>query len=489
MTALHQLSLTELSARLGRGEVSAVEAARACLDRIAAVDGRVRAFLAVDGPGALAAAEASDRRRRQGAVLSPLDGVPVALKDNILTRGLATTAGSRILEGFVPPVDATVTRRLREAGAVLVGKVNLDEFAMGSSTEASAYHPTHNPWALDRTPGGSSGGAAAALAACEVHGALGSDTGGSIRQPAALTHTVGLKPTWGRVSRSGVVAYASSLDQVGPLTRTVGDAAAMLQVIAGADEDDATCVGRPVPDYAQALGRGVKGLRIGLPREYFVSGMDPHIAGAVREAARRLEALGATVSEVSLPHTRYALAAYYLLAPSEASSNLARYDGVRFGHRTQGATSLKELYQRSRREGFGPEVKRRIMLGTFALSAGYHDAYYVKAQRVRTLIRRDFDLAFQSVDVLLSATSPVAAWKLGELLDDPLAMYLMDVLTLPVNLAGLPALSVPLPRTPQGLPAGLQLIGRPFDEETLLAVGQAWEQLTHFPDQRARLEG
>jgi aspartyl-tRNA(Asn)/glutamyl-tRNA(Gln) amidotransferase subunit A len=489
VTALHELPLLELSARLDRGEVSALQATQACLARIGAVDGRVRAFLRLDEAGALEAARASDERRRQGQVRSRLDGVPVALKDNILTAGLETTAGSRILEGFIPTCDATVTRRLKEAGAVLLGKLNLDEFAMGSSTEASAFFPTHNPWALDRTPGGSSGGAAAALAACEAFGALGSDTGGSIRQPAALTHTVGLKPTWGRVSRSGVVAYASSLDQVGPVTRTVGDAAALLQAIAGADDDDATCERRPVPDYLAALGRGVQGLRVGLPREYFVPGMDPHIAASVRQAAQQLESLGATVTEVSLPHTRYALAAYYLLAPSEASSNLARYDGVRYGHRADGASSLKELYQRTRREGFGVEVKRRIMLGTFALSAGYHDAYYVKAQKVRTLIRRDFEAAFGSVDLLLSATSPVPAWKLGEKLDDPLAMYLMDVLTIPVNLAGLPALSVPLPRTPQGLPAGLQLIGRAFDEETLFAAGHAYEQLTRFSAERATLEG
>jgi aspartyl-tRNA(Asn)/glutamyl-tRNA(Gln) amidotransferase subunit A len=489
VSGLHELSLTELSARLDRREVSAVEATQASLARVAAVEGRVEAFLTLDEAGALEAARASDQRRHRGEARSRLDGVPVALKDNILTRGLTTTAGSRILEGFVPLADATVARRLREAGAVLVGKTNLDEFAMGSSTEASAFHPTHNPWALDRTPGGSSGGSAAALAACEVFGALGSDTGGSIRQPAALTHTVGLKPTWGRVSRSGVVAYASSLDQVGPLARTVADAAALLQVIAGADDDDATCVRRPVPSYAAALVRGVRGLRVGLPREYFVEGMDPHIAASVREAARTLEALGATVTDVSLPHTRHALAAYYLLAPSEASSNLARYDGVRFGHRAQGAGNLGELYRRSRREGFGAEVKRRIMLGTFALSAGYHDAYYVKAQQVRTLIRRDFDAAFGEVDVLLSATSPVPAWRLGELLEDPLAMYLMDVLTIPVNLAGLPALSVPLPRTPAGLPAGLQLIGRPFDEETLFAVGQAWEERSGFSSERADLEG
>jgi aspartyl-tRNA(Asn)/glutamyl-tRNA(Gln) amidotransferase subunit A len=342
-----------------------------------------------------------------------------------------------------------------------------------------------NPWRREGSdaklvPGGSSGGSASAVAAGLCLGATATDTGGSIRQPAALTNTVGLKPTWGRVSRSGVVAYASSLDQVGPLTRTVADAAAMLQVIAGRDEDDATSADLPVPDYVKGLNDDVRGVRVGLPKEYLVEGMDPHVAAAVRDAAERLRLQGAIVSEVSLPHTRYALAAYYVIAPSEASSNLARYDGVRFGHRAEQVKSLKELYLRSRSEGFGDEVKRRIMLGTFALSSGYHDAYYVKAQQVRTLIRRDFDEAFASVDVILSATSPVPAWKLGEKLDDPLAMYLMDVLTIPCNLAGLPGLSVPMAPTPDGLPTGLQIIGRPFDEQTVLSVGHAWEQASHY---------
>ncbi len=476
MSALTSQSLVALRAALARGEVSSQEATEASLARIAAREPRLGAFLRVDAEGARAAARAADARRAAGQSLGALDGVPLALKDNLLTAGLETTAGSKMLEGFVPPRDATVTARLRAAGAVLVGKTNLDEFAMGSSTEASAFQVTRNPYAEDRTPGGSSGGSAACVAAREVFGSLGTDTGGSIRQPAALCNVVGLKPTWGRVSRCGVVAYASSLDQVGPLARTVGDAAALLQVIAGRDPLDATSADVPVPDYAAALEDGVKGLRVGLPREYLVEGLEPEVAAAIHEAARTLEAAGATLTEVSLPHTRYALAAYYVIAPAEASSNLSRYDGVRFGHRAPGVTQLRELYEQSRAEGFGPEVKRRIMLGTFALSAGYHDAYYVKAQQVRTLIRGDFDAAFGQCDVLLSAASPSCAWKLGEKLDDPLAMYLMDVLTLPCNLAGLPGLSVPVARSSAGLPIGAQLLGRPFDEATLLRAARALER-------------
>jgi aspartyl-tRNA(Asn)/glutamyl-tRNA(Gln) amidotransferase subunit A len=474
-------TLVQLSQALARGEASSVEATRACLERIGQRDGELGAFLSLDEAGALAAAKAADARRARGEALGPLDGVPLALKDNILTKGHVTTAGLKILDGFVPPYDATVTARLRGAGAVLLGKCNLDEFAMGSSTENSAFRPAHNPYAWGHTPGGSSGGSAVAVAARLVFGALGTDTGGSIRQPAALTNVVGLKPTWGRVSRYGVVAFASSLDQVGPLTRTVADAAAMLQAISGRDPLDATSSDEAVPDFSARLGEGVKGLRIGLPVEYQVEGLDPEVDAAIRDAAKRFEALGATLVPVSLPHTKYALAAYYVIAPSEASSNLARYDGVRFGHRAKAVKNLGELYEKSRAEGFGAEVKRRIMLGTFALSAGYHDAYYVKAQQVRTLIRRDFDEAFAKVDVVLSATSPVPAWKLGEKLDDPLKMYLMDVLTLPCNLAGLPGISLPAGFTKAGLPVGLQLLGRPFDEVTVLRAAAAFERETmHF---------
>ena len=465
--------LSELSEALASGKSSSLEVTKACLDRIRTTDAKIGAFLRIDEVGALAAAAASDARKQK---LSPLDGVPVALKDMILTAGLETTAGSKILSGFIPPHDATVTARLRAAGAVILGKTNLDEFAMGSSTESSAFKQTHNPYALERTPGGSSGGSAAAVAARQCFGTLGTDTGGSIRQPAALCNVVGVKPTWGRVSRSGVVAFASSLDQVGPFGRTVRDAAMMLQAISGRDPHDATSADVAVPDFCAALESGVKGLMVGLPREYFVEGMDPEISAAIRETARSLEAAGAQVKELSLPHTKHALAVYYVIAPAEASSNLARYDGVRFGHRAKNAKQLIELYERSREEGFGPEVKRRIMLGTFALSAGYHDAYYVKAQRVRTLIRRDFEAAFKEVDVILSATSPTCAWPLGEKIDDPLAMYLMDVLTLPCSLAGLPGLSVPTAKSSKNLPIGAQLIGRPFDEATLLRAARTIER-------------
>jgi len=470
--SLADLTLAELSEQLAAKTVTSVQATEACLTRIAETDPTLGAFLKVDGDGARRAAAEADASPRRG----PLHGVPVALKDMILTVGLETTAGSRILQGFVPPHDATVTARLREAGAIIIGKTNLDEFAMGSSTETSAFQKSRNPYDPTRTPGGSSGGSAVAVAARQVFGSLGTDTGGSIRQPAALCNVVGLKPTWGRVSRSGVIAYASSLDQVGPFARTVRDTALLLQAIAGRDVADSTSADVAVPDYTASLEAGVKGLRVGLPREYFVEGMDPEVAQAIRDAAKTLEAAGATVEEVSLPHTKHALAAYYVIAPAEASSNLARYDGVRFGHRAKDVKQLRELYDRSREEGFGPEVKRRIMLGTFALSAGYHDAYYVKAQKVRTLIRRDFDAAFTKVDVLLSAASPTCAWPLGEKLDDPLAMYLMDVLTLPTNLAGLPGLSVPTAKSSRGLPIGAQLLGRPFDEATLLRTARALER-------------
>ncbi|MGV3624092.1 MAG: Asp-tRNA(Asn)/Glu-tRNA(Gln) amidotransferase subunit GatA [Archangium sp.] len=474
--------ISELSRQLASKSVSSEEVTRKALARIAETDSRVGAFLRVDEAGALQAARESDARSTK---VSPLDGVPVALKDNILTAGVETTAGSKILSGFIPVRDATVTARLKAAGAVIIGKTNLDEFAMGSSTESSAFKKTHNPYALDRVPGGSSGGSAAAVAAGQVFGALGSDTGGSIRQPAALCNVVGLKPTWGRVSRSGVIAYASSLDQVGPFGRTVEDCALLLQAISGRDVDDATSSDQSVPSFD--VEGGVKGLRVGLPREYFVDGMDPEVASAIREVAKSLEDAGATVREVSLPHTKHALAAYYVIAPAEASSNLARYDGVRFGHRAKDVKQLRELYERSRAEGFGSEVKRRIMLGTFALSAGYHDAYYVKAQQVRTLIRRDFESAFADVDVILSAASPTCAWKLGEKQNDPLAMYLMDVLTLPCNLAGLPGLSVPAAKSSAGLPIGAQLIGRAFDEVTLLRTARVIEASRLLVDWRPSL--
>ncbi len=484
---LTDLSMLELAAKLAAREVSSVEATRACLARIAQVDGKVKAFLRLDETGALAAAEASDARRKAGNPASPLDGVPIGLKDIFLTEGVETTSGSRILQGFIPPYDGTVVGLLKQAGLPIVGKLNMDEFAMGSSNEGSAYGPTHNPWALDRTPGGSSGGSAAAVAAREVFGALGTDTGGSIRQPAALTNLVGLKPTYGRVSRYGVIAYASSLDQVGPMARTVPDTAALLQLIARHDPLDSTSAPVEAPDYQADLEGGVRGLKLGVPREYFIEGMDPEVEATVREAMKAYERLGATLVDVSLPHTKYALATYYLIAPAEASSNLARYDGVRYGLRAKDAKGLREMYGLSRDRGFGAEVKRRIMLGTYALSAGYYDAYYVRAQKVRTLIRQDFSKAFEQVDAILSPTSPVPAFKLGEKVDDPLSMYLMDVFTLPCNLAGLPGLSLPCGFTKSSLPIGLQILGKPFDEARLLRIARAFEREHDFTRRLAPL--
>jgi aspartyl-tRNA(Asn)/glutamyl-tRNA(Gln) amidotransferase subunit A len=478
--------MLELAQKLEAKEASSVEATQACLRRIEAVEGKLHAFLRVDPEGALASARASDTRRSQGQVRSRLDGVPMALKDIFLTQGLETTCGSKMLQGFIPPADGTPTRLLRQAGLPLLGKLNQDEFAMGSSTENSAYGVTRNPWDLTRTPGGSSGGSSAAVAAREAFAALGTDTGGSIRQPAALTGIVGIKPTYGRVSRYGVIAFASSLDQVGPMTRTVPDAAALLQILAVHDPQDSTSAKVPAPDYSAQLEQGVSGMTLGLPREYFVDGMDPEVEASVRAAADFYAKQGAKVVEVSLPHTRYALATYYLVAPAEASSNLARYDGVRFGHRDATAKGLLDLYERSR-QSFGPEVKRRIMLGTYALSAGYYDAYYLKAQKVRTLIRQDFQKAFTRVDALICATSPTAAFRLGEKVEDPLAMYLMDALTLPASLAGLPGLNLPCGVTRGGLPIGLQVIGQPFDEARVLRVARTFERSHDYSARRPPL--
>jgi aspartyl-tRNA(Asn)/glutamyl-tRNA(Gln) amidotransferase subunit A len=469
-------SLTELSAALSRREVSSEEATRAVLSRIEATDGRLGAFLRVTPEPALEAARASDARRNRGEATSPLDGVPLALKDIFLTKGVETTAGSCILAGFVPPFDATVVDRLRSAGAVLVGKLNMDEFAMGSSNENSAFGPCRNPWDLTRTPGGSSGGSAAAVAARQVFGAFGTDTGGSIRQPASLCGVVGLKPTYGRVSRYGVVAFASSLDQVGPLGRTVADAATLLGAVAGHDPRDQTSSHHPVPDYLAGLEDGARGLRIGVPREWFQGGTEAGVERRIREALAAFEAMGARLVDVELPHSKYGVAAYYLVAPAEASSNLARYDGVRFGPRAP-ARSLSDMYGETRDAGFGAEAKRRIMLGTYALSAGYHDAYYLKAQKVRTLVRQDFDRAFERCDVVAGPVSPTVAFSLGEKIDDPLQMYLADVYTISCNLAALPGLSVPAGLHPgNGLPVGLQLVGRPFDESTLLRAARALER-------------
>ena len=479
MPELHSLTAHELAARYRRGEATPTGAVTECLTRIESLDSRVRAFLTVTREDALRRAAEADARFRAGTPRGPLDGVPVALKDVLCTRGIRTTCGSKILERFVPPYDATVVARLFAAGAVLLGKLNMDEFAMGSSTEHSAFFTTHNPWDLARVPGGSSGGAAAAVAAGMAPLTLGTDTGGSIRQPAAFSGVLGMKPTYGRVSRYGLIAFASSLDQVGPFARDAEDAALLLGAVAGADPMDATAIDVPVPDYRAALGRGIDGLRLGVPAEYFMDGMDPEVEQAVRAAIATLEKLGARTEPVSLPHTEYGLAAYYVIAPAEASSNLARYDGVKYGLRASGARDLIDMYSKTRAAGFGAEVKRRVMLGTYVLSAGYYDAYYGQAQKVRTLVRRDFDQAFARVDLIVAPTTPGVAFKMGEKAD-PLQMYLNDIFTIPVNLAGLPGVSIPGGFTRAGLPIGLQLIAPAFDEATLLRTAHAYQTVTDW---------
>ena len=475
---LNTLTISELAARLSRGEVSSEEATRACLERIARVDGRVKAFISHDREDALAQARQADAALRAGDKSRPLLGVPIALKDVIAIKGQPLNCASKILGNFISPYDATVVMKLREAGAVIFGRLNMDEFAMGSSTENSAFQTTANPWDTAHVPGGSSGGSAAAVAADECIAALGSDTGGSIRQPAAFCGCTGLKPSYGRVSRYGLVAYASSLDQIGPITRNAGDAALMLKVLSGADARDSSSVPVPVPDFVAAAGRSVKGLKLGIPREYMVGGLDAEVKAAVEEAVRVLGGLGAEVVEISLPHTEYAIAAYYIIATAEASANLARFDGVRYGKRVDGADPI-ELYSKTRGAGFGREVKRRIILGTYVLSSGYYDAYYLRAQKVRTLIRKDFLSAFEKVDAVLTPTSPVAAWKIGEKTDDPLQMYLMDIFTISANLAGICGISVPcgFTRSPR-LPIGLQILGQPFGEETILRVAGAYQDAT-----------
>ncbi|HMQ29723.1 MAG TPA: Asp-tRNA(Asn)/Glu-tRNA(Gln) amidotransferase subunit GatA [Chloroflexaceae bacterium] len=480
MAELYRLTVGEASAALAAGELTSVALTEALLARVEAVEPTVRAFLTLTGESALAAARAADAGRRADS--GPLHGVPLAIKDVICTAGVRTTCGSAILETFVPPYSATVVERLEAAGAVSLGKLNCDEFAMGSSTENSAFHITRNPWDAERVPGGSSGGSAAVVAAGMAPASLGTDTGGSIRQPAALCGVSGLKPTYGRVSRYGLVAYGSSLDQIGPLAWTAADLALILRAIAGHDPRDGTSADVPVPDYTAALTGELRGLRVGVPREYFVEGMEPGVEAATREAIRALADQGAEVVEVSLPHTKYALPTYYIVAPAEASANLARYDGVRYGPREQGASMWEEI-ELTRGRRFGAEVRRRIMLGTYALSAGYYDAYYRRAQQVRTLIKRDFELAFTQVDVLAAPTSPTVAFKVGQKLDDPLAMYLSDVCTLPINLAGVPGLVVPCGFS-EGLPVGLQLIGRPFDEAALLRAGDAYQRVTDWHTRR-----
>ncbi|HIP95715.1 MAG TPA: Asp-tRNA(Asn)/Glu-tRNA(Gln) amidotransferase subunit GatA [Anaerolineae bacterium] len=476
---LHELTIHQARSLLKSGEISALELTTAAIDRILQVDNEVKAFLTLTPEQALEQARQADARRDAGKD-TPLLGIPLAIKDVICTEGIPTTCGSKILENFIPPYSATVVERLRAAGAVILGKTNTDEFAMGSSTENSAYFTTHNPWDLNRVPGGSSGGSAAAIAADECLGALGSDTGGSVRQPAALCGVVGIKPTYGRVSRYGLVAFASSLDQIGSFGKDVTDCALLLSVISGYDPRDATSVNRPVPDYQAALLPDVRGMRLGVPREYFIEGMQPEVETAVRAAVDLLAEMGAEIVDISLPHTEHALPVYYIIAPAEASANLARYDGIKYGFSFPDATDVWDAYRKTRQYGFGAEVKRRIMLGTYALSAGYYDAYYLKAQQVRTLIKQDFDRAFELCDVIVCPTAPTTAFKIGEKADDPLQMYLSDVFTLSASLAGLPGLSLPCGFDGEGLPIGLQIMGQTFDEPTVLRVAYAYEQATDW---------
>jgi len=486
---LNQLTISELTAKIARREVSARQATQACLDRVAKVDGQIHAFISHNAADALAQADAIDHEIAQGGsgASRPLLGVPIGIKDVLAVKNHPLNCGSKILGNFVSPYDATVIEKLKAAGAIIFGRLNMDEFAMGSSTENSAFGITRNPWDPTRIPGGSSGGSAAAVAADEVIATLGTDTGGSIRQPAALCGCVGLKPTYGRVSRYGLVAFASSLDQVGPFSKDMRDTATLLNVISGHDQRDSTSVNQSVPDYTKALDGNIKGLRLGLPKEYMIGGLDPEVKAAVDAAVKQLESLGATVEEISLPHTEYAAATYYIIAPAEASANLARFDGIRYCARVDGADPI-ELYRNTRGAGFGPEVKRRIILGTYVLSSGYYDAYYLRAQKVRTLIRQDFLKAFERVDAIVTPTAPTAAFKIGEKSDDPLQMYLSDVFTISCNLAGICGVSLPcgFTKSPK-LPIGLQLLGKPFGEEALLKIAHAYEQSTPWHKERAPL--
>lgn len=471
---MHRATLIQAKEALKNKKYSSVELTESFYRRIDSVEGKVKAYLLLTKENALQQAREADRRIAAGDN-APLLGIPLAVKDNICTAETRTSCASQILDNFISPYDATVVKRLKEAGAVILGKTNMDEFAMGSSTENSHFHPTANPWDTSRVPGGSSGGSAAAVSANECIASLGSDTGGSIRQPAGFCSVTGLKPTYGRVSRFGLVAFASSLDQIGPITKTVEDTALLMSVIGGKDPMDSTSVDAPLPDFTQALARGVKGMKIGVPKEYFTSGIDPDVERTIQSAIQTLEKLGMEKVEVSLPHTKYAIATYYILACAEASTNLSRYDGVKYGHRTKDAKNLLEMYKVTREEGFGEEVKRRIILGTFVLSSGYYDAYYLKGQKVRTLIKQDFENALKQCDVIVAPVSPIPPFKLNEKMGDPLQMYLSDIYTISINLAGIPAMSVPCGFTGTGLPVGLQLIGRHFDEETLLNVGHQFQ--------------
>ena len=484
---LYELTIKEAHRLLKQKEISSRELTQAVLDRIDDVEGNVRAYITVDGETAMTQAEVADKAISQGNIL-PLTGIPLALKDLICTKDLRTTCGSMILEDFIPPYDATVVKKLKKQGAVIVGKSNMDEFAMGSSTENSGFKPTHNPWDLTRIPGGSSGGSAAAIAADMCIGSLGSDTGGSIRQPASHCGVVGMKPTYGRVSRFGLVAFASSLDQIGPLTKDVTDCAMLMNVISGYDPSDSTSVPEDVPDYTDFLQDGLKGMVVGIPKEYSAAqGLDPDVSYAVKHAVRRIEDLGAGCVEVSLPNTEHAVAAYYVIAPSEASSNLARYDGVKYGYRDKDKKSLMGMYKSTRSKGFGPEVQRRIILGTYALSAGYYDAYYGKASQVRTLIIEDYKKAYKTCDVILSPVAPTPAFKIGEMIDDPLTMYLSDIFTLSANLAGIPGISVPCGFSSSGLPIGLQIMAKHFEEGKLFKVAYNFERATDFHKKKPNL--
>jgi aspartyl-tRNA(Asn)/glutamyl-tRNA(Gln) amidotransferase subunit A len=483
--SLHRLGLFDMQSEFTQGKISAAEIVKAFQKRLTLVEPKVKAYITLaQRDNLLAEAESVDRQMRGWRKTTPLMAMPIAIKDNICTEGVKTTCGSRILENFVPPYDATVIGRLREQHYCLIGKTNLDEFAMGSSTENSAFGPTRNPWNPAYIPGGSSGGSAAAVAADLCVAALGSDTGGSIRQPASCCGVVGLKPTYGRVSRYGLIAFASSLDQIGTITKDVRDATILLKLIAGYDPMDSTSADLPVPEYTKSLKDNLRGMKVGVPKEFFTEGMDPEVEQAVRDAITEMKDLKAEIKEISLPMTPHAVGAYYLIAPAEASSNLARYDGVKYGLRTAKEKGLLEMYMKTRQEGFGPEVKRRIMLGTYALSAGYYDAYYGKAQAVRTLIKQDFDEAFKEVDVIVTPTMPTTAFKLGEKSRDPLQMYLSDIFTISVNLAGLPAIVVPCGITSGKLPVGLQIIGRAFEEEKILRAGYAYEQSTNWHTKR-----
>ncbi len=487
MDELYKLTIHQAAQLLRQRSLSSVELTKACLQRIEQIESKIRACVTVCPDIALEQAKEADRLLQSGETIDPLAGIPVLIKDNICTKGIKTTCSSKMLQNLIPPYDATVIKRLKARNAVILGKTNMDEFAMGSSTENSAFSPTRNPWDLDRVPGGSSGGSAAAIAADEAIYALGSDTGGSIRQPAGFCNVVGLKPTYGRVSRFGLVAFASSLDQIGPITKDVTDCTLVLNAISGHDPMDSTTAPYPVPDYTKALVPDLKDLRLGVPREYFVEGMQPEVRATLETAIRKLEELGAKVdTDVSLPHTGYALAVYYIVAPSEASANLARYDGVKYGYSYQETDNMWEAMEKTKQNGFGAEVKRRIMLGTYALSAGYYDAYYLKAQKVRTLIKNEFDEIFRTYDALVTPTSPTVPFKLGERIDDPLQMYLSDVCTLPVNIAGLPAISIPVGFA-NGLPVGMQIIGKPFDEETILRVAFAYEQATDWHKRKPKI--